>query len=173
MCSHKEGENGHWFTKSDVLTLPTIASTHRVFYARVYQMTALEREAVFKEAAMKNLRASPLKVAINWACNLCRLAFGFPRSYLPEELRAVVLIAANGPVILLSALMGLLGLWRWRSVPVEIWLLMGFTAFYLGGSSLAPSLPRYFVIVYPLLILGSACVWYRHIEMRLKSGAVL
>ena len=44
---------------------------------------------------------------------------------------------------------------------------MGFAAIYLGGSSLAPALPRYFVIVLPILLLGVAAVWTRHVRIGL------
>jgi 4-amino-4-deoxy-L-arabinose transferase-like glycosyltransferase len=168
MCSANEGENGQWFRYSDTRLHPDLAKNHAVFFENALKQTAVEREALFKEAAMANFKAHPMKVGYNWLCNLSRLAFGFPRSFEPEELRTVVLILMNGPIILLAALMGLIGLWRWRRVPMEIWFLMGFTAFYLGGGSLAPSVPRYFVIVYPMLILGAFTVWKNTFVCQLK-----
>ncbi len=165
LSSHQKGENGHWFGRGDVRDLPEVAQTHGAFYEEVHQKPILEREALFKEAAMANFRAAPGHVAYNWLCNLTRLAFGFPRSHQVEELRTIVLIGTNGPVIFMALVAGLVGFWRWRSVPVEIWLLMGFAAFYLGGSSLAPSLPRYFVLMVPVLWLGIAHVWSRHVRV--------
>jgi 4-amino-4-deoxy-L-arabinose transferase-like glycosyltransferase len=169
MCSHREGENGHWFNYKDAMTLPALAPHHGDFFEETLKLPVPEREAAFKAAAMTSLKANPKQFAYNWACNLSRLAFGFPRSHLPEELRSVVLIAINGPIIAAATLLGLLGLWRWRSLPVEIWLLMGFSAIYLGGSSLAPALPRYFVIVLPILLLGVAAVWSRHVRISLAE----
>lgn len=167
MCSHREGENGHWFNYEDAMTHPALAPHHGDFFEETLKLPVLEREAAFKSAAMADLKANPKQFAYNWACNLSRLAFGFPRSHLPEELRSVVLIAINGPIIAAASLLGLLGLWRWRSLPVELWLLMGMAAIYLGGSSLAPALPRYFVIVLPILLLGVAAVWTRHVRLSL------
>ncbi len=169
MCSTNEGENGHWFRYSDAKEDPMLAGKHAAFFTAALKKPALEREALFKQAAVANFRANPGQVGYNWLCNLSRLAFGFPRSHQVEELRYVAFIIANGPLILLAGIMGLLGLWRWRTVPVEVWFLMGFTAFYLGGTSLAPSLPRYFVPVYPLLMLGIAAVWKNNVVCQLKK----
>ncbi len=169
MSSHHEGENGHWFGKADVRTKEFLNPVHREFYQELLTHPILEREERLKAAAMANFKAAPAKVAYNWVCNLTRLAFGFPRSHQPEELRTIVLIAFNGPVIVLAAAAGLLGLWFWRSIPVEIWLLMGMAAFYLGGSTLAPSLPRYFVLMVPVLWLGIAHVFSRHVRVSLRD----
>lgn len=165
MSSHHEGENGHWFGKADVRQVEEVSSLHGEFYAEVLKRPILEREAMLKAAAVANFKANPGRVAYNWVCNLTRLAFGFPRSHQAEELRTVVLIGTNGPLIVLACAAGLLGLWYWRSVPVEIWLLMGMSAFYLGGSTLAPSLPRYFVLMVPVLWLGIAHVFSRHVRV--------
>ena len=99
------------------------------------------------------------------------MAFGFPRSHLPEELRTVVLVAVNGPLIALAALAGLLGLWRWRTLPAEVWLLAAFAAFYLGGGSLAPALPRYFILMLPVLLLGISTVCKRHVRLEIRPVA--
>lgn len=167
MTSHHDGENGHWFSTEDAQAHPDVAPLHDAFYEAVLKKPVLEREAIFKEAAKANLKANPRQVFYNWVCNLSRLAFGFPRSHQPEELRTVVLIFTNGPLILFAAGMGLLGLWRWRGLPAEIWLLVVFAAFYLGGSTLAPALPRYFVLMVPALGLASAAMWSRHVRLTL------
>lgn len=165
LTSHREGENGHWFGKADVKQLPEVAPEHKALYQEILQKPILEREEILKEHAIANFKEAPLRVGYNWLCNLTRLAFGFPRSHQAEELRTVVLILFNGPLILLATAAGFLGARFWKSVPVEIWLLMGMAAFYLGGSSLAPSLPRYFVLMVPTLWLGVSQVFHRHLRV--------
>jgi len=165
MSSHHEGENGHWFGKADVRELPEVAPLHDAFYQEVLKRPILEREAMLKSAALANFKSNPARIGYNWVCNLTRLAFGFPRSHQPEELRTILLIIFNGPIIFMAMVAGIIGLWHWKTVPVEIWLLMGMTAFYLGGTTLAPSLPRYFVLMVPVLWVGIAQVWSRHIRV--------
>ncbi|WP_166647104.1 ArnT family glycosyltransferase [Prosthecobacter fusiformis] len=169
MSSHHEGENGHWFGKADVRSLPEVAPLHDAFYQDVLKHPILEREEMLKAAALANFKANPARVGYNWVCNLSRLAFGFPRSHQPEELRTILLIGFNGPVIFMAIIAGVMGAWYWRTVPVEVWILMGFAAFYLGGSTLAPSLPRYFVLMIPILWLGIAQVWSRHLKVTVTA----
>lgn len=169
MTSNHEGENGHWFSTQDAQEHPDLAPKHDEYYEVVYQKPVLEREAMFKATALANLKADPSAVAYNWVCNVVRLAFGFPRSHQAEELRTIVLIGVNGPLILMAIAGGLIGAFRWRTVPMEVWLMVGFISFYLGGSSLAPSLPRYFVLAVPVLFLATSVVWNRHVRVGLKD----
>jgi len=169
MASHHEGENGHWFSTQDAQELPEVAAKHADFYAKTLKLPVLEREAAFKAVAGQSFKADPKSVTYNWLCNLSRLAFGFPRSHLVEELRPVVLIAFNGTLILLTVLAAAVAAWRWQTLPVEIWLLMAFAAFYLGGSSLAPALPRYFVLMVPVLFLGTAASLRRNVRVSLSQ----
>lgn len=171
LTSHREGENGHWFGRTDVETKDYIHPDHKAFYRELFTHSILEREKMYKERAVAQFKEAPAKVAYNWLCNLSRLAFGFPRSHQQEELRMVVLVLINGPLILVACLAGLLGLIRWRLLPVELWLLMAMAAFYLGGSSLAPALPRYFVLMVPILWLGVAAVFRRVLSVKIKPEA--
>ncbi|HYF33659.1 MAG TPA: glycosyltransferase family 39 protein [Prosthecobacter sp.] len=168
MTSSHQGENGHWFSIEDARDVPEVAARHAAFYEEVYKLPVLTREAVFKAAAMKALKEDPKGAFYNWLCNIVRLAFGFPRSHQPEELRTVVLILVNGPIILFSLIAGGIALRRWRSLPPEIWLLVVFVLFYLGGSTLAPALPRYFVLAVPILLLAMAATFQRHLKISFK-----
>ncbi|MDZ4288473.1 MAG: hypothetical protein U0984_10975 [Prosthecobacter sp.] len=170
MTSTHSGENGHWFSIEDAQDVPEVASEHAEFYARTQALPVLEREAAFKTMAMQWLKADPKGVFYNWLCNVVRLAFGFPRSHQEEELRTVVLVFVNGVLILLASVAGLIALRRWRSLPAEIWLLQIFIAFYLGGSSLAPALPRYFVLAVPILLLGLAATFHRNVRVSLTRS---
>ena len=160
MTSHHPGENGHWFSYEDAQNDPHLAPQHAAFYQRALALPVAEREALFKQAIREQFDAKAF--AYNWLCNLSRLAFGFPRSFQTEELRTVLLVLWNGPLIALSVLAGALALWHWREFPIELLLLLAMAAFYLGGTSLAPGLPRYFAAITPALVLGSAYAWQRY-----------
>ncbi|WP_395744947.1 ArnT family glycosyltransferase [Prosthecobacter sp.] len=167
--STREGENGHWFSEEDVEVMPQlIASGHRDFYRANFHLPVKEREAALKKKAMENLRANPKGVVKNWISNWCRLLFGFPRSYLPEELVTIVLVLVNGPILLLVLAAIALSVKYWRVIPLEIGLLAGLTFIYLGGTSLLPGLPRYTVVVWPWIGLGLAAVIPRHLRLRVE-----
>ncbi|MDB6006918.1 MAG: Dolichyl-phosphate-mannose-protein mannosyltransferase [Prosthecobacter sp.] len=167
--STHDGENGHWFSEEDVMVMPQlIANGHRDFYQANFHLPVKEREAALKKKALENIRANPKGVVTNWLCNWCRLVFGFPRSYLPEELITVVLVLVNGPVLLLVLATIGVGLKHWRSMPLEILLLAGVVFVYLGGTSLLPGLPRYTVVVWPWIGLGIAGVLSRYMRAKVE-----
>jgi hypothetical protein len=170
ITSHYPGENGHWFSYEEAQTHPDLAPNHAAFFREALAKPVAEREALFKERAKQNLQANPKAFFYNWLCNLSRLAFGFPRSFQSEELRNNTILFLNGPVIVAGLLGGLIGLRFWRRVPVELWLLAAMSALYLGGTSLAPSLPRYFVVVAPWLIIASGSVLHRHLRITLQPS---
>jgi len=167
--STRPGENGHWFSEEDVMVKPgLIANGHRDYYQKNFHLPVKEREAALKHKAFENIRANPQGVFKNWLCNGCRLLFGFPRSYLPEELITVVLVLVNGPIVfLVLAALGI-GFKYWRTVPLEIALLAGVMFIYLGGTSLLPGLPRYTVVVWPWIGLGIAAVMSRHLRFKVE-----
>ncbi len=167
--STHDGENGHWFSEEDVMIMPQlIANGHRDFYQTNFHLPVREREAALKQKALENIRANPKGVVKNWLCNGCRLIFGFPRSYLPEELITVVLVLVNGPILLLVLGTVGIGLKHWRTIPVEVLLLAGVVFVYLGGTSLLPGLPRYTVVVWPWIGLGIATVLSRHLRLKVE-----
>ena len=148
--SHHPGENGHWFSYEDALSKPELAPHHRDFFAKVLILPVQGREAAFK--AQAKAQFEPLAFAYNWLCNLSRLAFGFPRSFQTEELRTIVLVLTNTPLIFLGLCTPVAALRSWRLFPIEFWLFAVMACLYLGGTSLAPGLPRYVAVINPLLV---------------------
>lgn len=166
--STQPGENGHWFSEEDVLVMPElVANGHRDYYQKNFHLPVKEREAALKSKALENIRANPVGVFRNWLCNGCRLLFGFPRSFLPEELITVVLVLVNSPIVFLVLATIGVGLKYWRTLPLEIVLLAGLAFIYLGGTSLLPGLPRYTIVVWPWIGLGMAGVLPRHVRLKL------
>lgn len=167
MTSHHPGENGHWFSYEDAQNHPNLAPNHRAFFQLALKKPVSDREALFKAEAKSQF--APAAFAYNWLCNLSRLTFGFPRSFQTEELRPNILLFLHFPLILLTLFTAVIALRFWRSLPPELWILAAFVTFYLGGTSLAPSLPRYFAVITPILLLTTAVVLNRHVRLRLLA----
>ncbi len=166
--SHNEGENGHWFSFDDAITKPELKPNHEEFHRRIGPLPMLKQEEEYKKVVAENLRAAPLKVARNWVCNVSRLFFGFPRSFQAEEIITLALIVPNG-LLLLALLVALaVAVPRPSTLPAEIWILFAFSFFYLGGSTLAPSLPRYFIPVVPIMLLVVAVAFQRRLSLLLR-----
>lgn len=166
LTSTHEGENGSWFSPQDVAELPHLSRNHGAFYEHVMELPYLKREEQFKQAAKAHLESNPKGVFYNWLCNIPRLAFGFPRSFVAESPVTFIVIATSGPVILFSLASLLLTLRHWRETdPVP--LMLGLMALiYIGGSTLAPAQPRYLVMVFPLLWIVSTITLKRYLTVR-------
>lgn len=166
ITSTHEGETGHWFNPQEVESIPQLNQNHGEFYLSVMELPYLKREAQLKEAAKAHLHANPKGVLYNWLCNISRLAFGFPRSFIAETPISFIIVASSGPVILLALASLLLTLRHWRETD-PIALLLGLMALiYVGGSSLAPAQPRYLVMIFPLLWIVSATTLKRYLTIR-------
>lgn len=169
MTSHQPGENGHWFSYDDATTLPELAPNHKAFIERVNKLSVPEREAEFSKEAREQFLSSPAAVAKNWIANISRLLFGLPRSFQPEEIVSVPIILFNTPLLFLVPTALLLALRKPRAVPPEIIILFCIALVYLGGSTLASGLPRYFLIITPMLWLFVGAVLQRTVRVELRA----
>lgn len=158
MTSTHEGENGHWFSVEDAQTKPELVAHHRELYLPYYELPVKEREERFKKRAAEQLKANPAGVFKNWFCNWGRLIIGYPRSFERMDLSAIVLLVVNGPVVLAVLWTCVVALRRWREVPPEILVIGLLSLIYIGGSSVAPGLPRYTVVLWPWIGIGIAAV---------------
>lgn len=167
MTSTNPGENGYWFSYEAAMTEPELAPNHREFFERVTKLPVLERDAAFGERAIQNLKANPKGVLRNWVCNVVRLPLGFPRAFHAEDLNTVAVVAFNGPMLLLFLGAMLIQLRRPCSLPPELGFIAIFALIYLGGSTMASSLARYFLVVTPLLWPITATIFVKNLSVSL------
>lgn len=167
MTSGLPGENGYWFSHDTVLERPELAA-HRGLYVEVCQSKSPANEQRLMERVREQFKANPMGFVHNWLCNWPRMFFGFPRSFEHENLTRVILVAWNGPLILALVAAILLGWRRWLAAPPEIGLLLLFAAIFTGGSSMAPALPRYLVIMIPVLWLCALAMLARHVKVQVE-----
>ena len=153
ISSYEGGENGHWYSDVQVFANPKLDARHGAFFREIEVMSHLERDAAMKEVAIRRIKADPLAVLGNWVCNVSRMFFGFPRSLETEKLSSLVYLGVNGTLIGGLVAGAGLAIWRRQSVPWAILPLGLVAAFYIGGSSLAPALPRYFLGILPVVAL--------------------
>jgi hypothetical protein len=153
VTSSEGGENGHWYHEDEVYNRPELAVNHAAFFKRIQPLGPLEREAEFKKVALQRVKDHPMKFLKNWICNVSRLFFGFPRSLEVEKLTTLPLVMFNGALLMGLFIGGLLAYLRRSPLTPAMVILLCMAAFYSGGSSLAPALPRYFLGIVPIIAL--------------------
>lgn len=160
------GENGHWFSIHETVKDPDLIPNHKAFSDELLALPKGEWEARYKAKVKENLKtASPARLAENYASNVSRLFFGFPRSFQAEKLSTLALILANVPLMLLGGLAAWFSLRWWKRLPLDALLLLAFTAIYLSGSTLATAFPRYSMIVIPSLLTACAAILPRCLRL--------
>ncbi|MBL9114902.1 MAG: glycosyltransferase family 39 protein [Verrucomicrobiaceae bacterium] len=171
LTSHEGGENGHWYHESEVFGRPELAVRHADFFRSIADLGPLEKEAKFKEVAIRRIKESPRDFARNWVCNVTRLFYGFPRSLEREKITTFPLFVFN-TALLGGVLLGLALTWlRKENPPAILWVLLLMAAFYTGGSTLAPALPRYFLGIVPVVAIAAASLLARVPWRRLWAPA--
>jgi hypothetical protein len=158
LTSTYPGENGHWYSPEQVYASPELNAHHGDFMRLVESTPAPREQELYAEKRGEHVRRNPKGVAVNWACNVTRLFFGFPRSLEREKLSTIGYIIINGPICA-AAVLALLLAWKYRrTLPPEPVLLLLMAAVFLGGSTLAPAQPRYSMTVLPLVLYAVAVI---------------
>jgi 4-amino-4-deoxy-L-arabinose transferase-like glycosyltransferase len=170
MTSHEGGENGLWYDDSQVFQHPELSARHGPFLKGLHAMGHLEREAEMKRVAMQRIKENPLAIGKNWVCNVCRLFFGFPRSLEREKLNTLGYVVINGGLLVGLLAGGLLTWWRRERLPDVVIPLLLMATFFVGGSTLAPALPRYLMGIW-MVVAFVACVSLSRFEWR-KIGKI-
>jgi hypothetical protein len=152
LSSHHPGENGNWYSEEDAILRPELAPNHRAFIEKVLATPPVHREELYSVKIKEHLQ-DPVAVAKNYLSNWNRMFFGFPSSFEFQRITALGAILFNGMLLLSLAAGALLAWLRRETLPRSLMVLSLMGLIYIGGSSLAPSQPRYLLPAYPLLLL--------------------
>ena len=112
----------------------------------------IEQDALFKQIALQNIKAHPLKFATNYYYNVSRMLFNFPYSYAYQD-SAIIGNIIRGSLMLWASLLGIiLTIYNWHRViyPVKFVLLV--TGVYLLLSGALSAYPRQLDVVVPVLL---------------------
>ncbi len=174
MSTPYENEYGDW--QSDQFSAgfkgrntEAIRKNHEADYAEIYRLKGAERDGLFKEKALENIRNNPRKYLANWVANVSRLFFGFPNSYQYENLKFLKMFP-NIFLLVLMCYSVLITAFNFRKFPFEIIFLTALAFVYLGLSSIVSAYPRMLLAIAPLLLLWIAICVSRTIRISLGFG---
>lgn len=134
---------------------------HGDFFVETGSLDSIGQDQALTVRAIENIQSHPVKYAQNWVANVGRLLFSYPYSYTEQKLSTFFYLIPNGLLVALAVFLlyptYLLG----RSIPFEIYALLGFFLIAFGGSSLVSAYERQFHILPPLLVPWLALVLSR------------
>ncbi len=124
---------------------------HRKFVVSLKSKNQIEKNEIFKEKAIENIKNHPTKYIYNWLCNISRMLFSFPYSHSTQTITSLWTIIPNmfALVLLFFSIISLM--WFKIRIDFEIKLIILFLLLYLFGSSLVSAYSRMFYITMPIL----------------------
>ena len=118
----------------------------------ILKHSELEQDALFKQAAINNIKKNPLKFFNNYYDNISRMLFNFPYSYAYQD-AAIVGNIIRGSLILWASIAGIiLTCLNWRRVIYPVRFILLITSLYLGLSGVLSAYPRQLDVVVPVLL---------------------
>ena len=157
MTAPYDNEYGSWInTEWDD---PVMLANHGEFFKKLENLHGVEKDAAFKEEALKNLKEQPSYFIKNIFANIERLLFGFPNSHTLQK--PMFMFIPNLFIVVLSVLMLIPTFLSMNRIPKELLILMVFWLFYMGITSLVGANFRQFYVMIP--ILG---VWLSYMLLR-------
>ena len=140
---------------------------HQADFNETYQYDGVELDDAFKRIAFRNIRSHPLKYLENCVCNVGRMLFGFPNSYMIQKPGDLVRLPLNGIITVLSLFCLFPTLRNWRKIDYSIRYMLFVAAIYLGGSVTGSAEIRMFGIIVPVLLLWIAYIIQRSARINL------
>jgi hypothetical protein len=169
MSSPYAGELGSWFSDDDVQALPEL-SPHREFFAKIADLSEVERDEALKKQALDNIIHHPSRFVMNWVANVGRLLFSYPFSYTPQKISTYFYLLPN--MFLVVFLVGSVypAVLKRRTIPYEIYALLFFALIAMGGTSLLSAYDRQFRPLVPIFLLWLSFVYVRILRIELRDG---
>ena len=119
----------------------------------------VEQDALFKQAAIKNIVKHPFKFMVNYYYNCSRMLFNFPYTYSYQD-GAIVGNIIRGSLILWASVIGAIVTclnWGRMIYPVKFLLLI--TGVYLLLSGALSAYPRQLDVVIPILLFWTGVLY--------------
>jgi hypothetical protein len=180
ISSPYEGEFGSWALFSDLGSDSTkindgrfsetkaIYLNHRDDFKEIIKYNGVERDDIYNELAIRNIKNYPKKFLVNCISNVGRMLFNFPYSYKFQTPQTLVRLPYNGIIVVLSLFSLFPTILNWRKIPFSIRFFLFFGLIYFGGSILGSAETRMFTIIVPVLLLWIGLMVYKTIKFTLK-----
>jgi hypothetical protein len=138
------------FRSPDVIKI--LRKNHAAEVNAILKHNEIERDELFKQKAIGNIKKHPLKFVSNYIDNLSRMLFNFPYSYAYQD-DAIVRNILIGSLILWSIVAGVIVTWiNRRSIAAPVKMVLLVTTVYLALSGALSSYPRQFDVMLPAIL---------------------
>jgi 4-amino-4-deoxy-L-arabinose transferase-like glycosyltransferase len=128
----------------------------------------VEQDALFKQAAIQNIKNNPLKFAANYYDNVSRMLFNFPYSYSYQD-SAIIGNIIRGSLILWASVAGIIcTIINRRRIVYPIKFILLITGVYLLLSGALSAYPRQLDVIVPALLFWTGFLVAHLPKLKLK-----
>lgn len=135
----------------------------------IFKNTGSERDDVYKEIAVKNIKSHPLKFLQNCISNVGRMLFNYPYSYTYQKNTTLFRLPLNGILVVLMIFCIIPTFLNWHKIIFPMRFLLFFALFYLGGSIFGSAETRMFIVIVPIIIFWIALIFQKTIRLNLTN----
>lgn len=161
MTTPQRGEHGDWMgnryeqvaKRASDRDAPQLLEYHGPFFVQLEELDHVQKDEAFKERALQNIVSHPVAFLGNWMANIGRLLFEYPYSYLPQNPATFLVMIPNSFLFVGLVIALPLILTRRRDIPDGLRVILLFSFFSFGGSSLLSAYFRQLIPLIPLLFL--------------------
>ncbi len=155
-----ENEYGDWISP-EVITgkipskycdIESLRQNHGEFINAVSAHSALERDRIYKEKAIENIKNHPVKFLKNTLASGFRLFYNYPFTYIPLKTSNFLYIIPNSFLVAFLILGLVLGFYNLKYLAYEIRFIWAFALIYMGGLILLDGRVRHLVPIVPILV---------------------
>lgn len=137
------------------------AKNHQADYDAIYQLDGVARDDAFKQKAIENIKAHPLKYFQNILANTSRLFFAIPNSYQTLRIQNVFRIIPNVLVFCGFIYCIIFSIRVRKQLTPALYLMLLMLFAYLGATLLLSAQQRQLYVVLPLIL-----IWFAWLNAR-------
>ncbi|MFS4493392.1 hypothetical protein [Maribacter sp. 2308TA10-17] len=171
-----ENEYGNWVSIEDVLgennseqySTTELFNNHGDFIQSLVPLSYLERDALFKEKAIENIKQYPLKYIKNTGASAFRLFFNSPYSYTPQKMSSYLYIIPNMFLLTFLVFSIYLGIKNRKLASFEIRFLGLMALIFIGGLTLLDGRVRHLIPIIPVLLFIIAVAFSQFVRLNIE-----
>ena len=145
-----------------------IYQDHKTFKEKLNGLGSYSADALYKQEAIKNIKAHPINFIKNWIMNIGRITLGYPHALFAKppfsSFMSLLNIIKSSFLVVFFILSLLLSLRLRKQIPHAYWSILLFGMIYFGGVSiLAAQSQRFLIPIFPILF-----IWMGYLASYLK-----
>jgi hypothetical protein len=171
MSNPNSGEYGDWFDEDYFSAKPmdekaklakksnfmeiyqaNLKANHQKDFDEIFKFSGAQRDSVYKQIAIRNIKENPKSFFVNYISNIGRLFFSYPFSYTLQTNKTLFRIPFSGLLLFLSLFLLIPTIINWKRLIFPLKFFLIFLLLYLGASSLLSAYTRMFTVVVPLVL---------------------